>query len=182
MNSYITKSLEEGESIVLRGHYHWTFTACQVIWSCIFALLFLGLMIASYFYPDHASVLNITAWLSLAVALMLSLWGYILRSRTEFAVTDTRFVQKDGILDIEIKEIPLYKVETVNFSQTLLQRILGTGNIELVGSGGTTHKLVFIAYPMEVKKAIAKAIGQRKQPSVSLSSTQSAEPDDNAND
>lgn len=182
MSSYITKSLEEGESIVLRGHYHWTFTACQVIWSYIFGLLFIGLMVASYFYTEHDSVLNLAAWLSLAIALMLFLWGYILRSRTEFAVTDTRFVQKDGILDIEIKEIPLFKVETVNFSQTLLQRFLGTGDIELVGSGGTTHKLVFIAHPMEVKKAIAKAIGQRKQPSASLSSTQSTESDDNAND
>lgn len=182
MSSYITKSLEEGESIVLRGHYHWTFTACQVIWSYIFGLLFIGLMVASYFYPEHDSVLNLAEWLSLAIALMLFLWGYILRSRTEFAVTDTRFVQKDGILDIEIKEIPLFKVETVNFSQTLMQRFLGTGDIELVGSGGTTHKLVFIAHPMEVKKAIAKAIGQRKRPSASLSSTQSTESDDNAND
>lgn len=173
MSSYITKSLEEGESIVLRGHYHWTFTAWQVIWSYIFGLLCVGLLVASYFFPEHGTALDITSWTSLAVALVLALCGYILRSRTEFAVTDTRFVQKDGILDIEIKEIPLFKVETVNFSQTLLQRVLGTGDIELVGSGGTTHKLAYIAHPMDVKKAIAKAIGQRKQPASTLSSTQS---------
>lgn len=174
MSSYITKSLEEGESIVLRGHYHWTFTAWQVIWGYIFGLLCVGLLVASYFFPEHRTSLSVTAWASLAVALVLALWGYILRSRTEFAVTDTRFVQKDGILDIEIKEIPLFKVETVNFSQTLLQRMLGTGDIELVGSGGTTHKLTYIAQPMEVKKAIAKAIGKRKQPASALSSTQDA--------
>ena len=173
MSNYITKSLEEGESIVLRGHYHWTFTACQVIWSYILGLLFVALLVASHFYPEHGTALRCTSWASLAVALLLALWGYILRSRTEFAVTDTRFVQKDGILDIEIKEIPLFKVETVNFSQTLLQRMLGTGDIELVGSGGSTHKLTHIASPMEVKKAIAGAIGKRKQPTSSLSSTQS---------
>ena len=81
----------------------------------------------------------------------------------EFAVTDIRFVQKDGILDIEIKEIPLYKVETVNFSQTFLQRLLGTGDIELVGSGGTTHQLTYIAHPMDVKKAISRAISNKER-------------------
>ena len=27
MSSYIVRSLEKGETIVLWGHYHWTFTA-----------------------------------------------------------------------------------------------------------------------------------------------------------
>lgn len=183
MSNYITKSLEEGESIVLRGHYHWTLTACQVISSCILGLLFVGARGAIYFYPEYATALGWTTWLSLATALLLALWGYILRSHTEFAVTDSRFVQKDGILDIEIKEIPLYKIETINFSQTLLQRIQGTGDIELAGSGGTVHHLTYIAYPMDVKKAIAKAVGKGRQgDSASLSSTMSEERTNGAED
>ena len=35
MSSYIVRSLEKGETIVLWGHYHWTFTASQVVWSYI---------------------------------------------------------------------------------------------------------------------------------------------------
>lgn len=163
MSSYITKSLEEGESIVLRGHYHWTFTTSQVISSWILVIVCLALLTAAHYRPEQATTLVALAVAALAVALITALWGYILRSRTEFAVTDTRFIQKDGILDISIKEIPLYKVETVNFSQSLLQHIMGTGNIELVGSGGTTHRLTFIAHPMEVKKAIARAIGNKEK-------------------
>lgn len=163
MSSYIVRSLEKGESIVLRGHYHWTFTACQVVWSYIFIFAAAGVLIASCFFPEYMKVLHCAACASAILSLVLALWGYLLRSRTEFAVTDTRFVQKDGILDIEIKEIPLYKVETVNFSQTFIQRLLGTGDIELVGSGGTTHKLTYIAHPMDVKKAIARAIGNKER-------------------
>lgn len=163
MSSYITRTLEKGESIVLRGHYHWTFTACQVVWSYIFIFTAAGVLIASCFFPEYMKVLHCAACASAILSLVLALWGYLLRSRTEFAVTDTRFVQKDGILDIEIKEIPLYKVETVNFSQTFIQRLLGTGDIELVGSGGTTHKLTYIAHPMDVKKAIARAIGNKER-------------------
>ena len=92
-------------------------------------------------------------------------------------------MQKDGILDIEIKEIPLYKIETINFSQTLLQRIQGIGDIELVGSGGTVHHLTYIAHPMDVKKAIAKAVGKGRQDnSASLSSTMSEERTSGAED
>ena len=161
MSSYIVRSLEKGETIVLWGHYHWTFTASQVVWSYIFIFAAAGVLIASCFFPEYMKVLHGTACASAILSLLLALWGYLLRSRTEFAVTDTRFVQKDGILDIEIKEIPLYKVETVNFSQTFLQRLLGTGDIELVGSGGTTHKLAYIAHPMDVKKAISRAISNK---------------------
>ncbi len=161
MSSYITKSLEDGESVVLRGHYHWTFTACQTIGSIVLALASVALLVTIHFRPEHATTLLGTAIALLGTSLIVALWGNVLRSRTEFAVTDTRFIQKDGILDISIKEIPLYKVETVNFTQTLLQRILGTGSIELVGSGGTAHRLDYIANPMEVKKAIARAIGNK---------------------
>ncbi|MGN0232798.1 MAG: PH domain-containing protein [Bacteroidaceae bacterium] len=163
MNSYITKSLEADENVVLRGHYHWTFTASKVICTYIFAIAALALLIATRYWPEYKTTLLVLAASALVLALINALWGYILRSRTEFAVTDTRFIQKDGILDISIKEIPLYKVETVNFTQTLMQRILSTGNIELVGSGGTTHQLTFIARPMEVKKAIARAISNKEK-------------------
>lgn len=163
MNSYITKSLEADEKVVLRGHYHWTFTASKIICAYIFAIAALALLIATRYYPDYKTTLLALAASALVLALINAVWGYILRSRTEFAVTDTRFIQKDGILDISIKEIPLYKVETVNFTQSLLQRILGTGNIELVGSGGTTHQLTFIANPMEVKKAVARAISNKEK-------------------
>ena len=163
MNSYITKSLDEGETIVLLGHYHWTFVAWQTIVKYLLLLVSVAAVVARHFCPGQEHALGIVAWVSLGLGLVVALWGYILRSRTEFAVTDTRFIQKDGVLDIEIKEIPLYKVETVNFSQSLLQRILGTGSIELVGSGGTTHRLTYIAHPMEVKRAIARAINNKEK-------------------
>lgn len=81
-------------------------------------------------------------------------FGYFMRSRTEFAITNTRFIQKDGILNIKMTEIPLFKVETVNFYQTLWERMFGTGSIELVGSGGTNHKVDYIQDPFRVRNIV----------------------------
>ncbi len=90
-------------------------------------------------------------------------FGYFIRSKTEFAITNTRFIQKDGILNIKMTEIPLFKVETVNFYQTLWDRILGTGAIELVGSGGTSHRVDYVQKPFEVRNLITTLMKNTKK-------------------
>jgi uncharacterized membrane protein YdbT with pleckstrin-like domain len=89
-------------------------------------------------------------------------FGYFIRNRTEFAITNNRFIQKDGIFDIKMTEIPLFKVETVNFYQTFFERMLKTGAIELVGSGGTNHKVEFVQHPYEVRNMIATYMKKRE--------------------
>ena len=81
-------------------------------------------------------------------------WGYFIRSKTTFAITSNRFIQKDGILNIKMTEIPLFKIETVNLYQSLWQRMFSTGSIELVGSGGTNHRVDYIQEPFDVRKTI----------------------------
>jgi uncharacterized membrane protein YdbT with pleckstrin-like domain len=96
----------------------------------------------------------------LFVALVIYIIGRIIRTRTEFVVTNSRFIQKDGIFNIKMTEIPLFKIETVNFEQTFWQRILGTGSVELVGSGGTFHRVHYIKKPQLVRKTIVSTINQ----------------------
>ena len=43
--------------------------------------------------------------------------------------------------------------------------MLGTGCIELVGSGGTSHRIHSIEHPMEVRKTIVGAINRQKKDS-----------------
>lgn len=81
-----------------------------------------------------------------------------LYSNDRFGITSNRFIQKDGILNIKMTEIPLFKIETVNFYQSFGQRLLGTGSIELIGSGGTFHRVNYIEKPMAVRKVIVGAI------------------------
>ena len=103
----------------------------------------------------------IAAGVSVLVALIVYLVGRLIRTRTEFVVTTDRFIQKEGILNVKMTEIPLYKIETVNFYQSFWQRMLGTGCIEMVGSGGTSHQIHRIEHPMEVRKTIVSAINKQ---------------------
>ena len=172
MANYIKQSLEEGEKIIFNGRLHW---------SSIFRYLFFSLLcvlggilciwLAYYRYPEQKTTLFYAGIALLVLAFFVWIIGRIVRTRTEFAVTDTRFVQKDGIFNIKMTEIPLARIETVNFYQTLWQRILGTGCVELVGSGGTSHQVHCIKQPMQVRKVIVASI-KKPQPNQSNQSAQ----------
>ena len=72
-------------------------------------------------------------------------------------------MQKDGIFNIKMTEIPFSKIETVNFYQSLWQRFLGTGCVELVGSGGTSHQVHCVKHPMKVRNLICASIKNKPQ-------------------
>lgn len=137
MGHYITNSLEEGEQIVFQGHLHWTSVYQYIFSALLLALMAIGLLVAGYY--TSCQELYIVSLLFFVIATIIYIIGRIIRTRSEFAVTNNRFIQKDGILNIKMKEMPLFKIETVNFYQSFGQRLLGTGSIELLGSGGTFH-------------------------------------------
>ena len=115
-------------------------------------------MVSGYFF--HHSELFLIAMGTLVFSIIIYIVGRVIRTRSEFAVTTSRFIQKDGILNIKMTEIPLFKIETVNFYQSLWQRMVGTGSIELVGSGGTLHRVDYIEKPLLVRKTIVSEINK----------------------
>ena len=157
MGDFIKKSLEVGEEIKYNGRLHWSSVWRYILCSWIIVIGGLAAAGACYYYKQE----NVYIYIALAVAalgLVIGLIGRIVRTRSEFAVTSTRFVQKDGIFNIKMTEIPLQRIETVNYYQTFWQRIIGTGCVELVGSGGTSHQVHCIEHPMQVRKMVLSAI------------------------
>ena len=169
MANYIKQSLEEGETIIFKGRLHWSYIFRYLFFSLLFAVGgILVIWLAYYRYPEHQTQLFYAGIALLVLAFFIWIVGRIIRTRSEFAVTDTRFVQKDGIFNIKMTEIPLARIETVNFYQSLWQRLLGTGCVEMVGSGGTSHQVHCIEQPMKVRKIICASI-KKPQPTNSAS-------------
>ncbi|MCF0197035.1 MAG: PH domain-containing protein [Bacteroidaceae bacterium] len=162
MGNFIKKSLEEGEEILWQGRQHWSFVFGWLLLFNVLLVLTAAVVIFAIHQRQQTGAWNDSFVFGAAVlavfTLCVFLYAYILRSKTEFAVTGTRFIQKDGIFDIRMIEIPLFKVETVEFRQTLLQRLIGTGSIVLVGSGGTSHQIFYIEHPLEVRGVIVSTI------------------------
>lgn len=171
--NFIEKTLEPGEKVIFKGRLHWYFNFRYTVWGILLNVL----GIAGMFYitqndleDSTMKTLLVVCFAGCIIGILFILYGYLLRIKTEFAITNTRFIQKDGLLNIRLTEIPLFKVETVNFEQTFIERIINTGAIELVGSGGTNHIVRYIQNPFEVRNLITtymkenKADTQQQQP------------------
>ena len=172
MANYIKQSLADGEQIIFKGRLHWSSIFRYLFFSTVFTLGgFVCLWLAYNNYEGQQQKLFIAGIALLVLAFFTWVLGRIIRTRSEFAVTNTRFVQKDGIFNIKMTEIPLTRIETVNFYQSLWQRIIGTGCVEMVGSGGTFHQVHCIEHPMTVRKIIVSSI---KKPQNATSSSPSS--------
>ena len=173
MANYIKQSLEDGETIIFKGRLHWSYIFRYLLFSLLFLVGgIIVIYLAYYKYPEQKTTLFYVGIALLVLAFFTWIVARIVRTRSEFAVTDTRFVQKDGIFNIKMTEIPLARIETVNFYQSLWQRILGTGCVEMVGSGGTSHQVHCIEQPMKVRKIICASI-KKPMPTNSVSDTNS---------
>lgn len=178
MNRFIRKSLDAGEEIVFNGRLHWTSVAGMVLLGWILIIVGVVAMVQGWSAtPETATAVapadaaaqpasssfGVLFYLGLVLALVglcVRMWAWLSRTRTEFAVTHRRLIQKDGILNVKLTEIPLHKVESVELTQTLFDRILGTGSVRLVGSGGTMHTLERICDPMGLRQAVAHHISE----------------------
>lgn len=162
MASFISKTLEQGETVIFQGRLHWTYNWKLLLCGCaLIAASIAGAILLRSKLSDGLAVVIFLIVLAVTGLGMLG-WSRFIRTKTEFAITNSRFIQKDGIFNIKITEIPLFKVETVNFHQNIGQRILGTGDIELVGSGGTSHRLNFVQHPHKVRNILATNMKENK--------------------
>lgn len=165
MANFIEKTLEPGEKVIFKGRLHWYFNFRYTVWGILFNILgIIGMIYAGNNDAEEGSMkaLLVVCLAACLIGVVFILYGCLLRMKTEFAITNTRFIQKDGLLNIRLTEIPLFKVETVNFEQSFVERIIGTGAIELVGSGGTNHKVRFIQKPFEVRNLITTYMKEQK--------------------
>ncbi|MGA1435870.1 MAG: PH domain-containing protein [Ilumatobacteraceae bacterium] len=78
---------------------------------------------------------------------------------TYFVVTSDRVIFRSGIISRRGVEIPLGRVNNVLFNQSLLERVIGAGDL-LIESGGESGQQTFtdVRNPDRVQNAIHAAI------------------------
>lgn len=74
----------------------------------------------------------------------------------ELAVTNRRFMEKEGILDIRFFATDLEKIQRVEIAQPLLGRIFDYGDITIVTLGEVTHTTRAVKAPIALQQALHK--------------------------
>ncbi|MEY2967000.1 MAG: hypothetical protein RLY50_1050 [Actinomycetota bacterium] len=143
--------------MVLDLHPHWWFFGAPLLW--VVASGFGGLVVLS---RTDGTVRTLLSYVVLAAIIV---WSAILVVKlvkwrtTYFVVTSQRLIYRQGVVARDGVEIPLDRVNNVNFSQSILERLLGVGDL-LVESGGQDGQQSFsdVAQPEKVQNIIHSTI------------------------
>jgi uncharacterized membrane protein YdbT with pleckstrin-like domain len=130
---YPRRLIQEGETVALDLKPHWWFFAKHIVTG---AILFF-IMIMLWFWAG-GTVEKVTWWLWGVVALAWAVWlgiKFLVWQFTYFVVTDNRVIYRTGVLAKRGVEIPLERVNNINFSQGIIDRLVGAGSLEIESAG-----------------------------------------------
>lgn len=149
------KLLHEHEELVLDLRPHWWYMAEPT--GAVLGAAVLGILVLQ-FGPDSGVAQTILNWLSIILIVGSLGWfglRYLKWITTNFVVTSDRLVYRAGVIAKTGIEIPLERVNTVFFNQTIFERMLGAGDLS-IESGGETGKQTFgdIRRPSAVQNEI----------------------------
>jgi uncharacterized membrane protein YdbT with pleckstrin-like domain len=146
------KYLNEGEEIILDLRPHWFYLAGPV--TALVAALIVALVVR-----DRSAWILFPVLALAVVALLWFLGRYAKWITTNFVLTSDRLIYRSGVASRQGREIPLERLNDVSFHQSLLQRLLGAGDL-LVESGGERGQEQFgsFAHPQDTQNEVHRAI------------------------
>lgn len=127
------------------------------------------LWVASILVGIGSIMLTRDVWLlsitSIIVGILVLLFWWLRVANTRLTVTNERVTFRVGILSKNIREVFLLDIRSVQINQRFLQRILGTGHVEIAsaGSGDAEIQIDGIPQPYRVKKIIDEHRRQTRQ-------------------
>lgn len=132
------KLLNEGEDIVLDLHPHWWYFVKPVV------VLVVGIVGAVALRDVDAARIAF-----LVVIVVSAGWLAVVYAKwttTNVVVTTDRLIHRVGVLGKQGKEIPLERVNDIAVSQTLFERLIGSGDVT-IESGGERGQQIFSDIP-----------------------------------
>lgn len=127
------KLLNANEEILLDLRPHWWFVTPQA------ALALLAIIVVAVAAGLGApSILLMVLGVFVVVALINLGWRWLNWNGVNFVITTDRLVFRTGVISKQGIEIPLERINTVFFSQTIFERMVGSGDltVESAGEGG----------------------------------------------
>src|SRR3954468_7314035 len=138
MPPYPRKLVNEGESVVLDLKPHWFFFWKHIVAGAVILVVF---VIWAGAGPPGDSVSGWILALGLLVYAGFVVVKYLTWTYTHFVLTDRRVISRSGIISKRGTEVPLARVNNIDFAQGPFERVIGAGDlsIESAGKDGQSH-------------------------------------------
>jgi uncharacterized membrane protein YdbT with pleckstrin-like domain len=129
---YPSRLLNEGEDIALDLKPHWWFFGRNILIGI--PLLVLFALILGTAGDTQRNLL----WVWVAVAIAWAIWlaiKFVNWYFTHFVVTNKRVIFRTGVVSKRGVEIPLDRINNINFHQRILERVIGAGDLAIESAG-----------------------------------------------
>ena len=156
MASYLKNLLGDKEKILLVTHQHWFVVLQNILMELAFViLLIIGITVAMF--SSKASWVSILYLLLLIPGFFIILKILVWRNQ-QFIVTNHRVIHINGVINKNVIDSSLEKVNDVKLTQSYLGRIFNYGDIEiLTASELGVNLLKRINQPIKYKTAMLNA-------------------------
>jgi len=147
---YPKRLLNDYEELAVDLHPHWVYFAEPA--AALLGSIALGIVVLAV---GAASAIK---WIVLVLVVAAAVWllvRYLKWSTTNFVITSDRVIFRHGVFAKSGIEIPLERVNSVHFRQTIFERMLGAGDL-LIESGaeGGQQRFTDVRHPDKVQNLI----------------------------
>ena len=159
---YPSKLLNDDETVVLDFHPHWSYFAEAVL--ALLGSIALGIVALVL---DDGGLKDALRIISLVLIVGCALWvivRYVLWVTSNFVITSDRVIYRAGLFAKHGIDIPLERVNSIQMKQSLLERIVGAGDL-MIESGAEFGQSRFtdIRNPENVQKLIYQQMDLNEQ-------------------
>jgi len=144
--------LHPGEEIVFDGHPSWRSTLGFYLAGAVAV----AVVVAIAWLVQGAGLAALAGGVALAVLVAA---GLAKRSSTRYVITTQRLHIRRGLLARRVQQTGIDRVQNVNTSQSLLERVVqvGTVDFDTAGSDDSEFRFVGVADPAEVVARVDRA-------------------------
>ncbi len=148
-------NLSPGERVIFEGHPSWRAILGFYLKGVLVAAL--AGVVAKLFDASGGTVFLVV----LVVIGLTVLIGFVKRVATTYTITDRRLNIKRGIVSREVQETRLERVQNVNYSQSVYQRLMQIGDVDFDTAATDDYNFVFagVADPEDVVHSVDQATG-----------------------
>ena len=157
---------ETSEQVFFEGHPSWRSMLglhLRGLLAAILAGVLAGLITAVA--SGAVSVLWVIAAV-LAVFVIVGVIGLYRRRRTTYTITNQRLTIQTGLASRELHETRLERVQNVNSSQSMLERLLRVGTVDFDTAGSASFDFSFrgVGHPDRIVRTVDRALRERVEP------------------
>lgn len=144
--------LQAGERIIYQGHPSW-----RAILG--FYLMGIGIGVGVGIVAKLVDSTSTGVGIAAVIIAITIVAGLVKRIATVYTITDRRLNIKRGIIARKVQETRLQRVQNVNFTQSVYERIMQIGNVDFDTAGTDDSGFIFagVAQPEQVVEQVDRA-------------------------